>query len=79
MLSDADIRALIHVSNGNVVRVYRRDGNVLRGPKGVSAATLWSLAKRQLIANGRETAGVLEMRCKQVLTAAGRCALDAAN
>lgn len=78
-LTDADIRALIHVSCGSVVRIYRRNGNVLRGPKGVGAATLWSLDKRGLMTDGRDAAGALEKQCKQVLTPAGRRALDASN
>ena len=68
-------KALGAVTLGEVVRVYRRDGNILRGPTGVSALTLWRLSNARWIEDGKHATGALEKTCAQVLTKAGRDAL----
>lgn len=74
-LTPAARRALTAVEAGAVVRVYRSNGNILRGPKGTGANMLWWLDHRGLIADGRDATGGLEKTCTQVLTKAGREAL----
>lgn len=73
-------RALGAVVLGEVERVYRANGNVLRGPKGVASTTLWRIARLGWIDDAKGSAGThMEVKCKQVLTKAGREALAAAN
>ena len=74
-LTPAARRALEAVEAGKVVRVYRRDRNILRGPKGTGANILWWLDCRKLLKDGPDTAGCLEAVCTQILTQAGRDAL----
>ncbi len=74
-LTDAEIRSLLAVEGGEVVRVYRAGGNILRGPKGVSAAVLWRLDAKGLIADGNSVWGALERTCRQIVTPAGKTAL----
>mgnify|MGYP001057053333 FL=1 len=76
-LTKARLRALEAVADGKVKRVYRGGGNVLLGPKGVSSTTLWHLYRAGLIRDGEMTRGAVEVRCPQVLTPAGRAALEA--
>lgn len=45
-LTKAQIKGLQAVAAGLVVRIYRDDGNVLKGPSGVSSTTLWNLDRR---------------------------------
>lgn len=76
-LTAAEIRALVAVTGGKVVRIYRSSGNILRGPKGVGASVLWKLDSKNFIADGSAAWGEMERTCRQVLTPAGRAALDA--
>lgn len=78
-LTNAEINALVAVANGNVVRVYRSDRNILRGPSGVSSATLWRLDAKKLIVDGNSIWGELNRTCRQVLTEAGRAELSLAK
>lgn len=75
-LTAAEFRALQAVADGKVTRVYRARGNILRGPSGVSGATLWRLLVKKLICDGERCTGPIERRCAQVPTAAGRAILD---
>lgn len=79
MLIKAEVRALRAVYDGKVERVYRRDGNVLKGPKGVGAAILWRLTEKRLIADGNQTMGGYELHCPQIVTLAGQEALAMAE
>ena len=74
-MTAAEKRALAAVDAGEVVRVYKSDRNILRGPRGVGAATLWRLEGNKLISDGGPCWGHLERTCRQVLTDAGRKAL----
>jgi hypothetical protein len=76
MLTRAEVNALFAVRDGKVTRVYRANGNVMRGPKGIGAATLWRLDAKRLIADGRSNGGCYETRCPMELTSAGTAALD---
>lgn len=73
-LSAAEARALTAVEGGEVVRVLRARGNVLKGPRDVTSSTLWRLDKRKLIADGTHTlhSAIMETRCVQVVTNEGQ-------
>ena len=70
-MTEAELRALRAVAAGKVTRVYHAKGNILRGPKGVSAGTLWRLDRKKLICDGPVTTGVINRTCQQVPTEAG--------
>lgn len=74
-LTEAQIRALRAVEAGQVVRIYRANGNILRGPAGVGAATLWRLHNMKLIEDGSGAGDAVSGRYTQVLTKGGRAAL----
>lgn len=69
-LTDGELRALKAVASGDVVRVYKRDGNVFRA-KGIGAQVLWRLAARRLIEDGPDRTAGLDVACTQVVTKAG--------
>lgn len=77
MTTKAQRKALLAVTDGDVVRIYRRDGNVLKGPAGVGSATLRRLDRAGWIKDepGGATGTHVEIRRRQVLTALGRDAL----
>jgi hypothetical protein len=56
-MTEAEMRALRAVAAGKVFRVYDAKGNILRGPKGVSAATLWRLDRKHLICDDQAGSG----------------------
>lgn len=69
-------RALQATADGQVVRVYRANGNILRGPKGISPKVLWAASTSRWIEDGPESWGGIEKTCRQVLTAAGKVVLE---
>lgn len=73
-LTKAQHRALEAVAAGTVVRIYRGEGNVLKGPPGISSRTLWQLAENGWMRDTGKSA-----RAPQVLTDAGRLALSKAH
>ena len=78
-LTAAERRALLAVASGKVVRIYRANGNVLRGPKGVGSMALWKLDHRKFITDGHSVKGVLTLQCRQIVTRAGSAALRKAG
>ena len=78
-LTAAEHRALLAVASGEVVRIYRANGNVLRGPKGVGSMALWKLDHRKFIADGPTTKGKLKLSSQQIVTSAGIDALRKAG
>lgn len=66
-------RALRAVAQGNAVRIYRANGNVLKAD-GISSHALWQLSKAKYIEDGPQCTGELEQRCVLVLTELGRSA-----
>lgn len=53
MVTAAEKRALEAVAAGRVSRIYRGDGNVLKGPPAVASATLWRLDRKGWLQDGR--------------------------
>lgn len=78
-LTTAEFRALQAVDAGKVLRIYRTTGNILRGPQGMSANTLWRLDQKGLIHDGDRSWGVGATYCVQCPTAAGRLTLDSSG
>jgi hypothetical protein len=76
MFTLGERRALRAVQAGAVFRLYRSAGNVFRAP-GISTRALWRLDSAGYIKDGPECTGILERRCKQVLTPAALSALIA--
>jgi hypothetical protein len=72
MITNAQKRALVAVHQGEVVRVYMADKNILRGPKGISSSTLWRLDTMKLIGDGENYWGEIERTCRQILTPKGQ-------
>jgi hypothetical protein len=72
-LTEAELRALRSVADGNVRRVYRDDGNVYKGPS--PSAVYWRLNRRCLIQDGRGS-GVVEITCAVELSEEGRALLS---
>lgn len=54
-LTPAQTRALEAVRAGHVYRVYGRSGNVIKGPPGIGARSLWALERLNLICEVRGT------------------------
>lgn len=72
ILTLGERRALRAVEAGDVVRVYRRNGNVFR-PAGFARA-LWRLDKAGYIQDGPDYTEAVERTCKQILTKRGLAA-----
>ncbi len=68
LIRETERQALLAVERGEVLRVYRVNGNVLVGPKGVASKTLWRLDRNGLIMEGKDSGTQIEM----VLTSVGR-------
>lgn len=68
-LTKAQRRALEAVRDGLCFRRYTAVGNTLHGPEGVSARTLWSLARARLV---DDRPGDPASRCRLVLTMKAR-------
>ncbi len=65
-LTTAQRLALEAVRQGLAYRIYRSDGNVLVGPKGVGAAALRALEKLGLITDGPDRHGAFEIKKRLV-------------
>ena len=74
-LTPSERRALEAVARGEVLRIYRKDGNTFRAPPGLGAATLWRLASRWLIADGATLHHGLDTHVRMQLTVRGKNAL----
>jgi hypothetical protein len=74
-ITEAVRRAFKAVADGEVVRIYRTHGSILRGPKGIGANTLWRLARNRWIEDAKEGSGGLEKVHKQALTKSGQAVL----
>jgi len=70
-LTSSDRKALDAVERGEVMRLYRGDGNVLKGPKGIASQTLWRLDRAGYINDGERIIGGC---INQVVTSAGQAA-----
>lgn len=70
-------RALRAVKAGEVVRKAGTRDSKLHGPKGVGSQALWLAKMNDFIKDGPETTGAMIRSTKQVLTDAGRAALEA--
>lgn len=73
-MSPAEVGALKAVERGDVIRIYRESGNVLRGG-GTNGATLWRLLNANMIADGPDKQTGFSVTAKMVLTKAGQKAL----
>jgi hypothetical protein len=80
-MTPAELRALKAVAAGDVVCIYRRNGNVLRGKRNmaISSRILRQLCTGRYFRDGPETTGCIERVCVQVLTQKGLGALQNAE
>lgn len=72
ILTPAQRRALQAVKDGNVKRVYSRDGNSYRCPKGIGARAIWALNTLKLIRDGKGSGGGLYYTLPVEVTDAGK-------
>lgn len=74
IIRETERQALLAVERGEVRRMYRVNGNVLVGPKGVASKTLWRLERNGLIREGKGLRGdgVFAAGTPMVLTPAGK-------
>lgn len=72
-------RALKAVEAGDVVRRAGRKDSKLLGPAGVGPQSLWLAKMNDFIKDGPDRRVGMNVTTKQILTDAGRAALDAAR
>jgi hypothetical protein len=69
------MRALQAVERGEVFKKIGRRNSKMEGPKGVGSASLWTCVWAKLVEDGSKS-GAMNVRYQQVLTDAGRKALE---
>lgn len=73
-LTEAQVRALVAVRDGLVMRRYSMDGNSFQGPSSIGAANYWRLLEAKLIEDSRGV-GKYPANFKMQLTPSGEAAL----
>lgn len=76
-LTPALINAMVAVRLGQVDRIYRINGNVFHGPRGIASSCYRRLEALRFIedAPGQSSKGAFEIRVRQQLSGVGKRAL----